>query len=118
MKILLIDDLIDLRWAISDKLQTYGFEVVEAGNGEEGLKALETFTPLFVLSDIQMPIMNGVEFLKQARAKFPNLPIYIMTGFSPYSESEVIAFGANGYFEKSSLDFTHFLGKKFGSLTA
>lgn len=50
-----------------------------AENGEEALKALETLSPVFVLTDIQMPKMNGIEFLKQARAKFPTLPILVMT---------------------------------------
>lgn len=118
MKILLIEDLKDLRWALAEQFKHYGFEIVEAENGEEGLKALETLSPIFVLTDIQMPKMNGIEFLKQARAKFPTLPIFVMTGYSPYSEAEVLGFGANGYFEKTSLNFTHFLGKKFGTLSA
>ena len=118
MKILIIDDLSDMRWALAEQFKKYGFEILEAENGEEGLKALETLSPVFVLTDVQMPKMNGVEFLKQARAKYPNLPIFVMTGFSPYTEAEILGFGANGYFEKTSTEFTHFLARKFATLTA
>lgn len=118
MKILIIEDISELRWALSEQFKHYGFEVVEAENGEEGLKTLETLLPVFVLTDIQMPKMNGVEFLKQARSKYPTLPIFVMTGFSPFTEAEILGFGANGYFEKTDLAFTRFLGKKFGTLTA
>lgn len=118
MKILLVDDMEELRWALAEQLKSYGFEIVEAKNGEEGLKALENLSPVFVLTDIQMPRMNGIEFLKQARAKFPSLPIFVMTGYSPYTEAEVLGFGADGYFEKTDLGFTQFLGKKFGTLSA
>ena len=118
MKILIVEDLSDLRWALSEQFKDYGFEVVEAENGEEGLKALENLSPVFVLTDIQMPKMNGVEFLKQARTKYPTLPIFVMTGFSPFTEKEILALGANGYFEKTDFAFTRFLGKKFGTLTA
>lgn len=118
MKILIVEDSSDLRWALVEQFKHYGFETVEADNGEEGLKVLETLSPVFVLTDIQMPKMNGIEFLKQARAKFPALPIFVMTGHSPFTEAEVLSFGANGYFEKPDLSFTHFLGKKFGTLSA
>ena len=118
MKILIIDDMEDLRWALAEQFKSYGFEIVEAENGEEGLKALETLSPVFVLTDIQMPKMNGVEFLKQARAKYPTLPIFVMTGHSPYTEAEILGFGANGYYEKTSLGFIHTLSKKFGTLSA
>ncbi len=118
MKILIIDDLADMRWALAEEFKKYGFETVEAGNGEEGLEVLETFSPVFVLTDVQMPKMNGIEFLKQARAKYPTLPIFVMTGFSPYTSEQILGFGANGYFEKTSMEFTRIIAKKFATLSA
>jgi len=64
-----------------------------------------------------MPKVDGVEFLKKARAKYPNLPIFVMTGFSPYSEEEILSFGANGYFEKTTA-FADALAKKSATLSA
>jgi CheY-like chemotaxis protein len=113
MKILIVEDMEELRWAISERFKSFGFEIVVAENGEEALKALETLSPVFVLTDIQMPKMNGIEFLKQARAKFPTLPILVMTGFSPYTEQEVLGFGANGYYEKTQMDVAEIARKFF-----
>ncbi len=66
-KILVIDDDDNLRLALSDKLAMEGFSVLEAENGKKGLeKALETHPDLVVL-DIMMPVMNGIDMLKELR---------------------------------------------------
>ena len=89
---------------LRSRFEGFCFFVFEAENGAEGLKVLRTQSITFVLSDLQMPKMDGIEFLKKAREQFPALQIFIMKGFSPYSEKDILDFGATGYFEKTSID--------------
>ena len=118
MKVLIVEDSSDLRWALSKMFANYGLTAIEAEDGEAGLVALETHLPIFILTDIQMPKMNGIEFLKQARLKLPTLPIFVMSGESPYSKAEIVAFGASEYFNKTPLDFVHALGRRYGRVPA
>jgi response regulator RpfG family c-di-GMP phosphodiesterase len=59
------------------------FKVHSASSGEEGLKLLEKKSDevKVVISDMRMPKMNGVEFIKSARNKYNNLIYFILTGF-------------------------------------
>lgn len=101
MKVLVIDDNDDIRWCLREQFKRKGFKVFEAQNGEEGLKALEARPFAFVLCDIQMPVLDGVGFLKRARELNQALPIFIMTAHSPnYTKQEVLGFGATAYIEK------------------
>lgn len=119
MKILIIDDYPEIREALTYCFAGHGFEVSEAENGRQGLSALEQDQFAFVLTDIQMPEMDGVEFLKKAKLRYLNLPVFVMTGFSKYSQEEVLAFGASGYFIKGGfMDLAHELSEKFGKLSA
>lgn len=114
-KILVVDDCADLRWTIAEHFKLYGLIVVEASNGEEALKVLEAFSPKFVLTDIDMPKMSGISFLREARARYPELPIFVMTAHSVHSKSEVMKLGASGYSDKTSiLKLIESLGKEFG----
>ena len=111
MRILLIDDCEDLRASFSETLKSLGHFVFEAENGVRGLEMLSLNNVDCVLSDIQMPMMDGVEFLKHAKSKFPNLPVFIMTGFSPYSKAEILNFGASGYFDKVNINLESLFSK-------
>lgn len=66
-KILVVDDDDNLRLPLTDKLKIEGFEVLEAKNGEEGLKIALAEQPDIVLLDIIMPVMNGWEMLAELR---------------------------------------------------
>lgn len=62
--ILIIEDEPDLRETLKELLEMYGFLVVAAENGEEGLKRLHDIAqPCLILLDLMMPVMNGWEFL-------------------------------------------------------
>lgn len=58
------------------------YEVLIAYNGFEGLKVLDENTDTkIIISDMKMPGMNGIEFIKKAKAKYPDKKFYILTGF-------------------------------------
>ena len=65
--ILTIDDSGSIRQMVSMTLVGAGFKVIEAANGAEGLVQATSNTVHAVLTDINMPVMNGMEFLKKFR---------------------------------------------------
>lgn len=80
MRILLVEDDKDLRQAICELLSRK-YEVVEAANGKLGQELLTQGQFDLIISDAQMPLMNGVEFLLWTREKKPT-PFILMTGYS------------------------------------
>ncbi len=81
MKILAIDDTATLRGLLSLCLRDAGHEVVEAENGVEGLSQFETHKPELIITDLNMPVMDGIEFTRACR-KHPDgdeVPIVILT---------------------------------------
>ncbi len=76
--------------------------IAEANNGREALRVLELLQPDVVLMDIDMPVMNGIEALKEIRRRFPTVKVIIL---SMHSETGMIRslmdLGAQGYLLKS-----------------
>ncbi|KPQ12189.1 MAG: putative response regulator [Saliniramus fredricksonii] len=87
-RILLVDDEEPVRGFLSRGLQLDGHEVVTAEDGAEGLDALgEADTPFdLLLTDIRMPIMDGIALALAAKRDFPDLTILLMTGFADQRE--------------------------------
>jgi len=55
----------------------------EATNGEEGLSLIKTHNPDLIITDVEMPVMNGIEMIKNVRALYGNdKPIIVITGYS------------------------------------
>ncbi len=80
MLVLLVDDEPVIRHTLRKMLQRAGHEVVECANGLEGLRHLEERAIELVLTDIIMPGMNGIEFIKHARLLRPSLNMIAMSG--------------------------------------
>src|SRR5262245_12331571 len=80
MLVLLVDDEPVIRHTLRKMLQRAGHDVVEGANGLEGLRHLEALAIELVLTDIVMPVMNGIEFIKQARRMRPSLTMIAMSG--------------------------------------
>ena len=101
MNILIIDDIRELRDVLREQLEDEGFHVFEAGNGKDGLEILSTTDIDLVISDIDMPVMTGIQFLmhvKNLKKTVP--PVYIMTGAGRFTKEMCIDMGASGYFNK------------------
>jgi two-component system chemotaxis response regulator CheY len=72
MKILIVDDSKAMRMIVMRTLRQAGFgdhEFIEAGNGSEGVQKVKSENPGLVLSDWNMPVMSGIEFLRALRAE-------------------------------------------------
>jgi len=81
MRVLLVEDAPFLRYAFGRLLRMYGFEVREATDGREALDSVNEFQPHLVLTDLMMPVMDGVELIKRLREApaTRNLPIVAIT---------------------------------------
>jgi EAL domain-containing protein (putative c-di-GMP-specific phosphodiesterase class I) len=101
MRILLIDDDDGIRAAYAELLRDMGFEVETRSRAEDGLALLSGGRYDAVLSDIQMPGMSGVEFLRAIREVDLDVPVILMTG-APNVESaiEAVEHGAFRYLRK------------------
>jgi CheY-like chemotaxis protein len=80
-KIMIVDDDLVLRQMYSERLKTEGYEIMEAGSGQEALDKLKTEKPDIILLDVMMPKMNGIDVLKTLRAdeETKNIPVIILT---------------------------------------
>ncbi|MCY2957228.1 MAG: response regulator [Planctomycetota bacterium] len=103
--ILIVDDSATMRKIIMRGLRQAGIEHAEfkeAGDGVEGMKAVEANTFDLILSDVNMPNMNGLDFVKAVTAKMPTPPpiVMITTEGSEEIVKEAISRGAKGYLRK------------------
>lgn len=80
--VLVIDDQPEMRQLFQRVLEHQGHRVVCAGNGQEGLRALQTCPAQVVLLDMAMPEMDGLTFLRALRnqPKWKELPVIILSG--------------------------------------
>ena len=94
MNVLLVEDDEGVRFCVKQVWDKKGFAITEAINGQEGLNALEVGQFDFVLCDIKMPILDGVGFLRGARKQFKDIPIFVISAFSSYTDEEILEAGA------------------------
>ncbi|MCM8709488.1 response regulator [Clostridium sp. SYSU_GA19001] len=86
-KLLIVDDEVEVRKGIIDKIdwEAIGFEIVgEAENGKEALEIFEKTLPDVLLTDINMPFMNGLELSSIVREKYPTTKIIVVTGYDEF----------------------------------
>ena len=103
---LIVDDSAVMRKIVERALRQAGLDALivrEAGNGNEGLEVLSTQSVDLILSDINMPSMDGLEFVRQiaARNLAPGVPVVMITTESSEEHvKEAIQAGARGYIRK------------------
>ena len=92
---LVVDDSRTVRKAARRILEKLGFAVAEAGDGAEALVACRARMPQAVLLDWNMPVMDGLQFLRAARAEFgPDQPIVVLCTTEAAMDKIVEALGA------------------------
>jgi len=100
-RILVVDDEINIRGALVTLLEKKGYQVRGAGTGEEALEQLETATADLVLTDLKMPGMGGMEFLRRLKQKWPDTEILVMTAYGSINTAvEAMRCGAYDYLTK------------------
>lgn len=78
--ILVVDDDEMMREFVKELLEINNFTITEANNGKTGLKEFRENTPDLVLTDIIMPEMEGISFIRELRSHNKEIPIIAMTG--------------------------------------
>lgn len=105
-RILIVDDMLTMRKLVAKALKDLGFsELHEAKDGAQGWETISGASPGIdlVISDLNMPVLSGLEFLKKARQdpRFKKLPFILLTDESEISQvSSAVQAGANGYIVK------------------
>ncbi|WP_461209300.1 response regulator [Desulfocurvus sp. DL9XJH121] len=79
-KILLVDDEEGIRTFLGLSLADLGYEVLTAENGAQALEVFAEHAPSIVLTDIKMPVMNGIELLKRVKTASPDTEVVMISG--------------------------------------
>ena len=86
-KVLVIDDDPAVRTTISIVLKRAGHEVTGASDGRSGMKAVMAGGIDLLIADIFMPVMDGLEMIKEVRRHQPGLPVIVISGASIFGSS-------------------------------
>ncbi|WP_139904474.1 response regulator transcription factor [Clostridium thermarum] len=87
IKVLIVDDDSISRTSIKTLIDwnKHGFEICgEAANGENGLETIKEQHPHIVITDMSMPVMNGVEFIDYLNKNYPNIKVIALSGYDQY----------------------------------
>lgn len=100
-QILLIDDDVSLRRVTEFNLEKAGYRVLTAADGEEGVALFKRYRPSLVITDVQMPTIDGYQVLQQVLELEPQTLVIIITAFSSVEQAvEAIKQGAYNYLTK------------------
>lgn len=100
-RVLVADDEENLRLVLKTLLKRNGYEVETAGSGEEALALVESFGPDFVLTDVRMPRMGGLDLLSTLRAKGNEATVIVMSAYGSNDLAiEAMKSGAYDYVSK------------------
>ncbi|HEX4353961.1 MAG TPA: response regulator [Polyangiales bacterium] len=102
-QVLTVDDSVSLRKLVANTLVAAGHKVVEASNGVEALNAVKAQTFNLIISDLNMPVMDGLTFIKNVRvlAAYKFVPILVLTTeMDPAKKKAAKDSGATGWLVK------------------
>lgn len=100
--ILLVEDDDDFRFYLKDNLKSY-YKVTEARNGKEGWQKALSHHPLLVVSDISMPVLDGIQLINKLKSdkRTSHIPVILLTALTgEESQLKGLATGANDYMTK------------------
>ncbi|MBW2684145.1 MAG: sigma-54-dependent Fis family transcriptional regulator, partial [Deltaproteobacteria bacterium] len=99
--ILIVDDEPNYLVVLSELLQDEGFEVFTAPDGEQGIKIVNDVDLDIVITDMQMPGMDGIQFMQQIKEKLSDLPVIVITAYAEVDKAvEAMQAGAFSYLAK------------------
>jgi len=109
-KVLVVEDHHDTSFMLCRLLKMEGYEVEHAIDGMVGYSTAASEHPDLIITDIQMPRMNGIELIKRIREDdgLSRTPIIVMSAYGKRMLDDAIEAGADGFVEKP-IDFEKFL---------
>jgi CheY-like chemotaxis protein len=104
-RVLVVDDSPIVRDLVTSILQAVDLDARGVGDGEAALVELERGLPDLLLSDVEMPRVDGFELLRRVRARWPLLPVVMLTTRgSAEDRRQAVTLGANAYVVKSEFE--------------
>lgn len=101
LKVLIVDDEVNLAQAMAEALERSGYDIVLAHSGTAGLKTLEREEPNLILTDLKMDGMDGLTLLKMAKEELPDAEVVVITGHGDVKTAvEAMRAGAMNYLQK------------------
>ena len=108
--ILIIDDEKDILDLLSNILASEGYNIFTASDGREGIERFIECNPDLILTDVRMPVMDGLGVLQEVKSKQSNTEVIILTGHSDEATAvDCLRLGAYDYFRKPLEDIDDFL---------
>ena len=99
--LLLVEDEAPLREAVAERLGDHGFEVVQAGTGEEAVERLAEFAFDIVITDMRLPGIDGTKVIETAVGRYPEIIAIVVTGYGTVRDAvDVIKRGAADFVTK------------------
>ena len=98
--ILVVDDEPGIRTMMQFELSQQGHRVLIADSGVTALEVLKAEKVDLILTDMRMPVMDGLDLVIQVRKSFPKLPIILMTGFVEDRVQKVMDYNLSGTLNK------------------
>ncbi|HUN64735.1 MAG TPA: response regulator [Bacteroidota bacterium] len=105
MNILIVDDEESYRILLGSFLREHGWKVFSAANGEEAMKVLRAEIIDFIISDVYMPVMDGLKFHRQVMAmpEYAHIPFLFVSGFDDEATMQAVRLSKNtGFMRKTS----------------
>lgn len=100
-KVLLVDDDEDMLGLLSRHIALFGLQADQARNGKEALQHLQIHQYGLIITDITMPIMDGMELLVHTKAHYPQVDVLAISGYSDrYNFTDLVAAGAIDFIAK------------------
>ncbi len=117
-RVLVIDDADEFRDLLRLTLKFSGYDVTPAAHGLAGLEACRAGSFDLIITDFDMPVMNGLDFIRHYRAEFGTAtPILLLTAEQSEAIERALATGASGYLAKpfSPVQLTTIVKQHLGS---
>ena len=114
LKLLYVEDAADVREATLLFLEEFFNNIETASNGKEGIEKYKTYKPDIIITDINMPVMSGIEMIKSIRKEDKDIPIIVVSAYSDVEYFvDCIRYGVDGYILKpiELEQFTEILNK-------
>lgn len=112
LNILIVDDSFTTLALEKNILKSAGYNVIQANNGSEACQKLLYEKIDIIITDIEMPIMNGIEFIKNVRNRDKKIPIIVLTSQTDYeTRNNCFNLGVNDYILKKDFSENYLLSK-------